>query len=92
MKDDGALFETAIDTGNGHLVKISESTTEESFSCEIHIIPQFPGASIYNSVRSHEPRFLTASASEVTRFIDQVVETYLVPVADIQELQEVQND
>lgn len=91
-KDNGLFFETAIDTGNAHLVKITESTTEEYFLCEIFIIPQFPGASIYNSVRSNEPQFETASADEVTKFIDQVMETYLVPVDNIQQLQEASDD
>ena len=92
MKDDGAVFETAFDTGNGHLVKILESTVEEAYICEVYIIPQFPGASIYNSVRSNEPRVPATSADQVTKFIDQVVESYLVPVNNIQQLQEESDD
>lgn len=82
---DGSIFEHVYDTGNGHAVRVRQAAEYDKFVCELLIVPQFPGASIYNSVRAGEPPLETNSRDDVTEFINTAVEAFMLEVTKLQE-------
>lgn len=81
----GTIFESVYDTGNGHAVRVRQSAGRDIFVCELLIVPQFPGASIYNSVRAGEPPLETTIRDDVTEFINTAVEAFMLEVTKLQE-------
>ena len=85
---DGSVRETVFDLGNGHAVQVREDLTEEYYVCQLLVVPQFPGASIYNSAPSGEPIFETVSSDEVTDYINTTLEAFMIQVDNVNKLQE----
>lgn len=81
-----------FDIGNGHAVQVTKHKDAELYTCEIYIIPQFHGASIYNSVKSSLPAEMTFKRAEVDNFIDNAVEQFMVEVKSSQDLMKEFND
>lgn len=70
-----------FDIGNGQGVQVTQENQYNLFQCELYIIPQFPGASVYNSVKADEDVLMTSSQTEVTEFIDAAIESHMLEVS-----------
>lgn len=89
--EDGSTV-SMFDVGNGHAVQVTTHKALKVYTCEIYIIPQFHGASIYNSVKSSFPSEMTFNQDEVDNFIDNAVEQFMVEVKSSQDLLKEFND
>ena len=89
---DEETVEHVFDAGNGHLVKVTQHLAYDKFVCETLLMPQFPGASIYNSVASGDESMHTTLRDDVTIFIDAVIENHMLEVQDPEKLKEEFND
>lgn len=89
--EDGSTV-SMFDVGNGHAVQVTKHSGKELYTCEIYIIPQFAGASIYNSVKASLDSEMTFKRSEVDNFIDNAVEQFMVEVKSSQDLLKEFND
>lgn len=70
-----------FDIGNGQGVQVTQENKYNLFQCELYIIPQFPGASVYNSVKADEDVLMTSLQTEVTEFIDAAIESHMLEVS-----------
>jgi hypothetical protein len=89
---DDETVEHVFDTGNGHLVRVSQHQAYDKFVCDVLLVPQFPGASIYNSVSTNTASMHTTNRYDVTVFINTVIEDYMLEVNQLEKLKEEFND
>ena len=83
---------SVFDAGNGKAVQVTENHDTEMYICDIYIIPQFAGSSIYNIAKSNITTYETDSAEGVTSYIDYVAHKYMVEVSSASDLGEEFND
>ena len=83
---------SVFDAGNGKAVQVIQNHDEGMYICDIYIIPQFAGSSIYNIVKSNITTYETDSAEGVTTYIDYVADKYMVEVTSVVDLGEEFND
>lgn len=81
----GEVFEQIFATGNGYAVEVRQDSSYDKFVCQLMIVPQFPGASIYNSVKAGKPPLETTSRDEVTEFINLAIESFMLEVTELKE-------
>ena len=74
----GEVFEQIFATGNGYAVEVRQSSKYDNFVCQLLIVPQFPGASIYNSVKAPKPPMETTFPEDVTEFINTTIDLSLL--------------
>lgn len=77
---------------NGYAVRVKQDLTAELFVCELLVVPQFPGASIFNSAPSGKPPLETVSADEVTDYINMTLESFMIKIDNVDKLKEEFND
>ena len=70
-----------FDIGNGQGVQVTQENKYNLYQCELYIIPQFPGASVYNSVKASGDVYMTFLQDEVTEFIDAAIESHMLEVS-----------
>ena len=81
----GEVYEQIFVTGNGYAVEVRQDSGYDNFVCQLLIVPHFPGASIYNSVKAGKPPLETTSRDEVTEFIDLAIESFMLEVTELKE-------
>lgn len=81
-----------FDIGNGHGIQVTQENKYNLFQCELYIIPQFAGASVYNSIKADGDVYMTSLQTEVTEFIDAAIESHMLEVGSLDELKGEFND
>lgn len=90
---EGTIQETVFDLHNGYAVRVRQDLTSEYYVCELLVVPQFPGASIFNSApAAGKPPLETVSPDEVTDFINMTLESFMIPIDNVNNLKEEFND
>lgn len=77
---------SVFDVGNGRAVQVTHNHMTEMYICEVYIIPQFVGASIYNSAKANIPTYEVDSHDGVTAYIDYIAAKYMMEVTSAADL------